>query len=100
MKNIQKIYISGLGAVGGAYAGKLYDMDRDCINIIANKERMDLYKKAGVKINDKPYDFNYVLPSEIREPADLIIIAVKQHHLKQAIEDIKGAVGKDTIIRA
>lgn len=98
MKNISSVYISGLGAVGCTYASKIYEMNPDCIKVVASKERIERYKKSGVMINGKPYFFNYINPEEHKEPADLIIIAVKQHQLMQSIEDIRNFVGHKTII--
>lgn len=98
MKKIQKVYLSGLGAIGSSYAGKLHDMDPDSIRIIADRERIERYTKNGIAINGKVYNFQYLAPEEDAAPADLIIIAVKQHHLEQAIKDISNFVGDDTII--
>lgn len=98
MKTIQKVYISGLGAVGSAYASRLLDMSPDCIKVIADRERMKRYKEKGITINGKSYAFQYIHPEEEAAPADLILIAVKQHHLEKSIEDIRRFVGKDTII--
>lgn len=103
---LNKIYISGLGAIGSAYAGKLYEMDPQCVKIIASQERIESYKKEGVRVNDKLYPFEYVTPVEMGtqttvsddQKADLIIVAVKYHHLHQAIKDISGFVGENTII--
>ncbi len=98
MKKIERVYISGLGAVGCAYGSKIYDMDPACLKVIASKERIHRYTEKGITINGKPYSFNYIHPGEQAEPADLILVAVKQHHLLQAIEDMRNFVGKDTII--
>lgn len=98
MNAIQKVYMSGLGAIGSAFAGRLFDMNPDCIKIIADNERVERYTRDGVTINGKPYSFNYIKPEEAVPPADLILIAVKQHHLTQVIKDIKKFVGRDTII--
>ena len=98
MKTIQKVYFSGLGAVGCSYASKFYEMDPDCIKIIADKERIERYIKEGITINGKQYNFRYITPEEDSAPADLIIIAVKQRHLDQSIKDIRKFVGSDTII--
>lgn len=95
---IQKVFISGLGAVGGAYAGMLYDMNPGCIKVIADQDRIERYKSEGIFINGKCYDFDYVSPEAYTEPADLIIVAVKQHHLEQSIPAMRNFVGKDTVI--
>ena len=99
---LRKIYLIGLGAIGSAYAAKLYEMDQECIKIIASPERIESYKKEGVHVNGKLYPFEYVTPVQTMvsdlQKADLIIVAVKYHHLKQAIKDISGFVGENTII--
>lgn len=98
MKAIKRIYLVGAGAVGSSYASRLYDMDPACIKVIAGKERIEKYSRNGITINDKPYFFDYIQPDEDAVTADLILVAVKQHHLDQAIKDMKKFVGKDTII--
>ena len=91
---LRKIYLIGLGAIGSAYAAKLYEMDQECIKIIASQERIESYKKEGVHVNGKLYPFEYVTPVQTMvsdlQKADLIIVAVKYNHLKQAIKDIRG----------
>ncbi len=103
---IKNIYLIGLGAIGSAYAARLYEMDPQCIKIIASPERIESYKKEGVRVNGKLYPFEYVIlpqtgiqtsPVDLQK-ADLIIVAVKYHDLQQAIRDMNGFVGENTII--
>jgi len=98
MKKIENISVIGVGAIGSAYTSKLYDMDPKCVKVIADRERAGRYVREGIFINDRLYKFNYVHPEEKCDPADLILIAVKYHNLKQTIKDIRNHVGKDTII--
>jgi 2-dehydropantoate 2-reductase len=98
MDSIKKISLIGLGAIGCAYASRLYDMDKECLSVIADKGRIVRYKSGGFFINNKKYDFNYIDPKDETDPADLIILSVKYYNLSQAIKDIKNHVGKDTII--
>ena len=98
MKEIKNVYLSGLGAIGSAYAARLYDMDPDSIRIIADRERIERYTSKGIDINGKTYHFKYLHPEDDAALADLILIAVKQHHLEQVIKDIRKFVGKDTLI--
>ena len=98
MKPIRKIYLTGLGAVGGAYGSKLYEMDPRCIKIIADSQRIGRYLKNGIIINESTYPFEYIRPEETADPADLVIVAVKQHHLEQVIKDIRNFINSDTII--
>lgn len=98
MKQIQKVTVIGLGALGCAYAGKLYDLNPSGLKILAGGQRAQRYKDEGIIINGKRYDFNYVSPEESSEPADLIMVVVKAYQLSQAIADIKNHVGDNTII--
>lgn len=98
MKKIENVTIVGLGALGCAYAGKLYDMNPKGLKILAGGERAQRYKEDGFFINGKRYDFTYVSPEEQSDPADLIIVVVKTHQLAQAIIDMKNQVGPNTVI--
>ncbi len=98
MRTLQKIYLHGLGAIGSTYAIKLQAMDPDCLKIIADRKRMERYVRNGTFVNGKQYTFNYIQPGDDSGPADLILIAVKQHHLEQTIKEIRGFVGRDTVI--
>lgn len=98
MKKIEKISLIGLGGIGATYASKLYDMDSGCLRVIADGERYERYCSNDFVVNNKGYRFHYVKPEEEVEPADLIIVSVKFHHLQQAIIDIRKHVGPDTII--
>ena len=96
--NINSVYILGLGALGGLYAAKLYDLDRSIVTIVADKKRVSAFKESGFNVNNKPYNFNFISPGDDQPPADLVIIAVKHAQLLEAIADIKGFIGKNTII--
>ena len=98
MNVIKSVYLIGLGAIGGAYAGRIQDSCPGCLKVVVDKERAERYGKSGITINGKAVRFDFVHPDEINEKADLILIAVKQHHLTQTIEDIRGLAGPDTII--
>src|ERR1700709_2440695 len=95
---ISKVYILGLGALGSIYAAKLYDMLPSSVKIIADNNRAAVLNKSGIDINDKKYYFDFISPNSEKQQADLIIIAVKNMHLQQAIIDVKAFVGKNTIV--
>lgn len=98
MTSIKKVSIIGTGAIGATFASTIHDHIGDDLRIIASGERYDRYKKDGFIINGKSYDFNYVKPQETVEKADLLLIAVKYHHLDQVNKEIENHVGEDTII--
>lgn len=97
MKKIQKAHLIGLGAVGATYASIVHKAKDSPIKIIVNEERAKRYEK-GVLINGEKIHFNLALENKTNEKAELIILAVKAHHLEKAIEAIRPFVGNDTIL--
>ncbi|MEN6454604.1 MAG: ketopantoate reductase family protein [Prolixibacteraceae bacterium] len=95
---INSVYIVGLGAIGGMYASRLQEIQSATVKVIADRERIERYRKETVTVNGKPCFFDYIIPGDENPPADLIIIAVKSTTLVQAIQDISGFVGKETIV--
>lgn len=98
MDPIQRVYISGLGAIGSTYAARLYEYNPELVSVIADQARIDRYNRDGVYVNGKAFSFRYTLPDASESPADLILIAVKQHHLEESIKAIRNFVGEQTII--
>jgi 2-dehydropantoate 2-reductase len=98
MEKINRVYISGLGAVGCVYASLIHNSGSASLSIIADDERIKRYRDHGIIINGRRYDFSYISPGIPAEPADLILIAVKQHNLDESINAIKNYVSEDTII--
>ncbi len=96
--NINSVYIIGLGALGSMYAAKLQDAQPGMVKIIANAERISALKNSEITVNDKVYRFDFIIPGEIIEPADLLIVAVKSSHLPTAVEEMKSLIGPDTIV--
>jgi len=96
-KAIKSVAIIGAGALGAVYGSILHEKLPQSVCFIAGGRRHDLLKSQGVTVNGRPYKLPVVRPDEARL-ADLIIVAVKHHHLDQAIIDMKNAVGEDTVI--
>lgn len=49
-------------------------------------------------INHRPYAIPAIHPEEVLSPADLVIVALKHHHLPDAVQDLKHCVGENTTI--
>lgn len=98
MATIERVYVIGLGAIGSIYAARLHEYDSGLVSVIADQARIDRYNRDGVYINGKAFSFCYTSPDASERPADLIIIAVKQHHLEESIKAIRNFVGEKTII--
>lgn len=95
---INSVYIAGLGAIGGMYASRLQEVPSLTVKVIADRERIERYRNETVTVNGKPFFFDYITPGDGNRPADLIIIAVKSTTLGQAVQDISGFMGKETVI--
>ena len=95
---IEKISVVGAGAMGAVYAAILYDMDSRCVSFMAGGDRKERLRREGLTVNGKLYNIPILDPEDQTEPADLIIVAVKNHQLDAAIRDIHNCVGPETII--
>ncbi|MDR3543981.1 MAG: 2-dehydropantoate 2-reductase N-terminal domain-containing protein [Desulfosporosinus sp.] len=96
---IKKVSIIGLGALGillGHHLSKR--MPQGDLRIIADQDRVRRYQSDFVYCNGERCEFNYWIPEDIGEPADLLIFAVKYNGLNEAIQAVKNQVGEHTII--
>lgn len=99
MKKIEKVTLIGLGAMGAYFAPALERyLEEGCFRVLAAGSLKARLEKEGVTINGVRHRFSLISPTEENDPADLVIIAVKDTGLKQAIADIKNQVGPDTLI--
>jgi 2-dehydropantoate 2-reductase len=96
--SMESIAIVGAGAMGATYAALFHDFNPHGVAFIAGGERADRLRRDGVVVNGKPYLISIYPPDAILKPAGLVMVAVKHHHLEQAIQDMKHAVDADTII--
>lgn len=96
---IKKVTLIGLGAMGAFFAPKL-DAYLGKLNfrILADGERKERLQSKGVMISGTRHQFEVITPQEEGNPADLIIMCIKDTGLTQAIQDIRNQVGKDTLI--
>jgi 2-dehydropantoate 2-reductase len=92
------IAILGAGAMGSAYAARFAEAP-DCKTVlVARGERRDRLAREGIVVNDVTYRLSVVHPEEVAEPADLILVALKHHHLPGAVGDLRVLVGPETTI--
>lgn len=104
MREIKKVKLIGLGAMGSFFAPRLSQLLGDNFRIIVSGSRKKRFEETGVTINGINYKFPIDDPenaeaSDLPErKADLIIIAVKGYGLDTALKDIRPYVGGDTLI--
>lgn len=93
MKNINKVLICGLGAIGCIYADKIKDA-----KILVDKQRLKKYQDNPTTFNGRVMELDYILPECKDFKADLIIIATKYDGLSDAIKNIENFVTENTLI--
>jgi len=98
MSSIEKIGIIGAGAIGVSFASMFYTKSQNSVSFIAGESRYSELKRDGVVVNGKRLDIPVYMPGHFPRPPDLVIVAVKHHHLDKAINDLQGVVGDETVI--
>jgi 2-dehydropantoate 2-reductase len=96
--DIKNVAVVGAGALGAAYGGMLLDADRQGVAFVAAGGRLERLRREGLVVNGKKYEIPVLDPDDPSPPADLVLVAVKYHDLDDAIRDMKGRVGKETVI--
>lgn len=98
MESIREVSIVGAGAMGAFYGSRLFDMNASSVSLIAGGARYRRLKEDGLVVNGTRYPIPVINPEAAASPADLIIVAVKHHHLDDAIIDMRNRVGERTTI--
>jgi 2-dehydropantoate 2-reductase len=93
-----RVVILGAGAMGAFFATRFFDADGCSAAVVARGPRYDRLKSDGLVVNGKAYAIPVIHPDKATTPADLIIVALKNHHLPQAVHDLKNLIGKQTTI--
>ncbi|MBN1122240.1 MAG: ketopantoate reductase family protein [Anaerolineae bacterium] len=91
------VAILGAGALGAMYAASFYDAGIP-VGFIARGDRYNRLKAGGLVINEKAYTIPVYDPDHAPGPADLIIVALKDQHLRGAAADLAPFVGAETQI--
>ncbi len=98
MHPIKTIAIVGAGAMGAAYAKMFADAHLFEVSFVARGERHRCLADGSLKVNGRSYRFPAIHPDRVTKPADLVIVALKHHHLAGALGDIAAVVGRDTVV--
>jgi 2-dehydropantoate 2-reductase len=98
MEPIRTVSILGAGAIGATYASLLYDADPTCVTLVAGGERYERLIRQGLIVNGVSYHIPALRPEDTAPPADLVLVALKHHHLAQGVQDLRNRVGEGTTI--
>lgn len=96
-----RIVCLGAGAIGGYYGGRLIEGGQP-VTFVVREARKQALRQQGLRIESQFGNFSSpvdaVTPSEIAEPADIVILTCKAYDLPSAIETIRPAVGENTAV--
>ncbi len=97
-----KICVIGAGAIGGMMAVK-FGLAGEDVTVIARGPKLEAIRKNGFKLiweDGTEHVAKVGVTDKIGEvgPQDVIILAVKAHHLDQVAREMSSLVGDDTMI--
>ena len=88
MQKIRKIAVLGAGAMGAYFAGRFFDTPGFSTMLIAKGDRLKKLKTKGLVINGVSVAIPVIHPDKATLPVDLVIVALKNHHLEQAVHGL------------
>lgn len=98
MPPIKTIAILGAGAMGGAYAAMLDSVPAFETVFVARRARAARLAQEGLIVNGQPLHLPVVHPDQASGTVDLVMVALKHHHLEAALPDLAPFVGDSTTI--
>ena len=98
MKEVRDIAVLGAGAVGAVYGTMLQTAYPGRVTFVADAARAQRLAQNGLVVNGTEYKVNAATPDTLERAPDLIIVAVKYHHLEQTVELIDAARGENTAV--
>jgi len=98
MQPIHNVVIFGAGAMGAYFVTQFLNVPEFATAVLARGERYERLKRDGLIVNGRHYAVPVIHPDEEAKPADLIIVALKNHHLPEAVPDLKSVVGAQATI--
>ncbi len=95
---ITNILFAGAGALGALYSHKMGDSGREIV-FLADGERQKRLEKEGLNVNGKTYTVKCTGNAEGSDfKADLVIIAVKYHHLEEVLSSLNSFITEKTAV--
>jgi 2-dehydropantoate 2-reductase len=96
--SIKNIAIVGAGAMGAAYASMFAVAGGFSPFFLADGDRYRRLMGKPLTVNSKPYAIPVLRPEDVKEPVDLVLVALKHHHLAEALPAIQAVTGPETTI--
>lgn len=96
--SIESVAVIGAGALGLLYADALSPVLGDGVFFAAGEERRTKINHTVYSINGRDARFRAVSPDDLEAKPDLLIVAVKNHHLESIVPLLEGCAGKETAV--
>jgi 2-dehydropantoate 2-reductase len=96
MQAISNVAVLGAGAMGAFFASRFHDTAGFSTTLVAGGQRYERLQREGLVVNGQQVRIPVTHPDEAGPLADLIIVALKHHHLEQALPDLRNLVGDGT----
>lgn len=95
---IKTVAIVGMGALGMLYGEQLQKVwPAGAVRFVMDEERFKRHKNDKYEVNGVEQSFTLQSVAQV-EPVDLVIVATKFSGLNEALEEMQGLVGPQTII--
>ena len=97
-----RIAVVGVGAVGGYFGGRLAEAGHDVV-FVARGKTLDRLRTHGLRVESGHGDFAIASPQVVGDPSEadpveLILLAVKAQHIREAGRSLAPLVGPDTTV--
>ncbi|MBW6508567.1 MAG: 2-dehydropantoate 2-reductase [Desulfuromonadales bacterium] len=100
MRSIEKVVIVGAGALGAFYASRFISAGTFSVAVTAEGARGKALREEGLRVNGQHFRVDVITPSQCRGPADLVIVALKDYQLADAMPLIRSQVAPETAVLA
>ena len=95
---IKRTAVFGMGALGLLFGSQIAEADGgNAVTFLMNQERAKRHQQDRYSVNGIEKHFQ-IEAAEDAVPYDLVIVAVKYKDLEDVVEEMKPAVGPDTVI--
>lgn len=98
MRSIEKVVIVGAGALGAFYASRFICAGTFSVAVAAEGARGEAIRKEGLRVNGQHFGVDVITSARCRGPADLVIVALKDYQLADAMPLIRTQVGPETVV--
>jgi 2-dehydropantoate 2-reductase len=96
LQPIHHVAILGAGAMGSVLASRFHAVPTLTTSLVATGERSHRLRENGITVNGEILHLPVIDPAKAEQPVDLIIVALKHHHMPEALPGLDRLVGLET----